>query len=159
MKKVLAVIVLVIALALSGCSSEADYYTKEEVNEIVEALQPTQLDRFLNEVLMLAMTDGSLTFIELDETYTETIESYGYGNTYVFEALVPTTLQISIVVDNSLELCYYLNGFEMDEGQCSTIETMEVIEVTVPVGFFTFDTESWDDTNDSTITIIVREVN
>ena len=159
MKKVLAVIVLVIALALSGCSLEADYYTKEEMNEIVETLQPTQLDRFLNEVLMLAMTDGSLTFIELDETYTETIESYGYGNTYVFEALVPTTLQISIVVDNSLELCYYLNGFEMDEGQCSTIETMEVIEVTVPVGFFTFDTESWDDTNDSTITIIVREVN
>ena len=162
-------------------------YTKEELDEIfdfaeqdwtiqdfvdyiddledqVADLQPNQLERFMYDMMLGAMTDGSIQFMELDRVYTETVNPYGYSATYIYEVLVPTTYIISTEVDNDLEFCYYVDGLMGDEVsedlKPTTIFHDGLYQYTLELqpGFFAMDFESWDGEESSTLTILIQEV-
>ena len=128
------------------------------IDEIDPAVR-TQMERFIMDFFIYAISEGEMTFVELDTVYEETVESYGYGKTYIFEATEPMTLEIVANVDNELELCWYTEGIMGDSYECETLlPTTNTIVVDIPAGFFAFDTESWDMDNNSTLYVVVREV-
>ena len=141
-----------------------NYYTMEEIDEMFEVLAPTQVDRFLDSMLEAAISEGSgFEFVEVDRVYTGIVDAYGFSGTYVFEALEPITLLVSVQVGNDLEFCYYENGL-MGEAVCNdlrpdTVFNNGLYEFEVEVeGFFVFEFESWDEDEDSEFTIVIQEV-
>ena len=128
-----------------------------ELQEKVDALQPTQVQRFMNDIMEYAITDGSLVFINLGTAYTGVVESYGYSDTYVYEALEPIDLIISVMIDNDLDFCYYPDGY-FEDGECYELsEGTEIYNVSIEAGFFVLDFESWDEVNDSGFVIVITE--
>lgn len=138
--------------------NEIMVYLLDELGARLDELQPTQFERFVQDIFMYAMLGGDIVFVELDKVYYETVEAYGYGVSYVYEALEPMTLEITTIVDNDLELCWYPDGVFSDNYYCEDLFGTDVITVTVGAGFFMFETESWDIDNDSNLTITVRKV-
>jgi hypothetical protein len=187
MKKLLLIVTLLLTFTLTGCNSfysqdevdlmleESnqefettieglyDLYIEENAQNIeelqlqIEELQPTQVQRFMNEMMEYAITDGSMVFMELSVNYPEQVEAYGYSATYVYEALEEMDLIITITVDNDLEFCYYPDGY-IDEPICEDlIEGTETFNVSINQGFFVLEFESWDEVDDSNLVIMILE--
>ena len=191
MKKVLlAIAVVVLTLGLSGCSIEGialgeridelelkidaleveeevviDYYTQEEIDAILLEQAPTRIERWMQSMFLEAMSDGSMEFVDLGQTIVYKVEAYGSSPLFIYEALEPITIQFTVVVDNSLEFCYYPDTMFGEGMECSDLEPTSlfndgnyIFTIEIPAGFFEFDFESWDDSEDSIVNITISQV-
>lgn len=137
----------------------------DDLEDLVEAQEPNQIERWIDAMFREMLQDGDMVFVELGDNIIYQVESYGYSPTYILEILEPTTIQFNVSVDNDLEFCYYPETMFGEGYECTDLAPDSlfndgdyVFTVDVRAGFFEFDFESWDDTNDSILNITVSEV-
>ncbi len=143
-----------------------DYYTIEELDAILVLHEPSQVERWMDEMLFQLISDGDVVFVELDSTIVYEVEAYGYSPTYIYEVVEPMTLQFTIYVDNDLEFCYYPETMFGDTTTVCTELAPDslfndgdyVFMVDLEPGFFEFDFESWDESNPSIFNLTINEV-
>lgn len=160
MKKLLIILVMVFTLfTLVGCMSEEDYYTRDEVNlmieearasmqEEIDALKPTQEQRYMDAMLMSMFVDGSMQFAQVGDRVTGSVASWDYSY-IIIELDVATTVELKMVVvapDNSWDLNIYFGGM-MGEADLvfENIESDDVYRVTLQAGFNTIELDSYSD--------------
>ena len=167
MKKLLALLIaFMFVFVLVGCDTETTVDTNKLAIEVLQEqnialqeqindLQPTQYDRFLE---YLFASDGGFIFIELDIEYTEVVDAYGWSDTYVFETNGITDYELSVLVDNDLELKIYTDFASGDYDSFNLVKPLfgtspKKFTVECYSEFLIIEFESWDNYVDSTVTL------
>lgn len=163
MKKLLIVLVTVFALSmLTGCLNTANHYTKEEVDlllqEKIDAIAPTQEQRYLYEVVRSMFPDGSIQFAQVGDRVTGSVAGMGYSY-IVVELDVATTVALKMNVvapDKAWDLKIYFGGL-MGETDLlfEYVEVGDVYRVTLQAGFNTIAFDSYEDVRYSYIVEIL----
>lgn len=147
MKKLLLLVlaVLLFTVALSGCStSEPDYYTKDEIDAMLE---PTQLDRFIQAIFQAEFSD--YLFGEVGDTFTGEVLDWDYG--YIVIELEEET-DVILVLDNvapigDWDINIYFEGNLMDYPDLyfEDVEDGDEFTLTLQPGFNIIEIDSYSD--------------
>ena len=104
MKKLIVVLMaMIITLSVTGCN----YYNKEEINGILEikedrinseleALKPTQFERYFQSVVQEGMFSGDFHFAAVGDRVVGMVESWDYGY-IVIELETATMVEIETI--------------------------------------------------------------
>ena len=161
MKKILSLAILIVAvISLSACSGDKEYYTKEEVDKLVNDLKFTDIQQFLLDSLEYV---GEYEFIELNTEYNDTVEAFEISKIYIYKVEEETTFKIKIKVDNDLEMVFSQfslyaqqeNGYE--ELKPSLSNVYRTYTTVVEEGYLIIELESYDMEKDSEYWFVVEE--
>lgn len=169
---------LSLALILSGVGlviMNKDISTLEEItqaqqqdleyfNEQIEALQPTQMQRYFYSLIDEVVLNGEVQFIEIGEAYSSEIEGYDYQN-YVIELEALTMVEITIEFetnwltpyDELVDLNIYYNGITEPDMVYEYLTKTETITLALQEGFNTIELDSYS-SRDWEYTLVINYV-
>ena len=156
-KLVLFLVTMLLVFTLSGCMKQEDYYSKEEVDQLVqdavdqavEDLQLTQRERYVMSVMSASLADESFQFSEIGQMINGTVESNGYAYV-IIEVEVETEVHIqmnTVAPNGEWDLNIYYGDSSLNEADLNfeSIVGGDVFIVTLQPGFNTIEFDSYSD--------------
>lgn len=151
MKKLLLVFVVALSLImLTGCMNEDDYYNKGEVDQMIEDLQPSDMERYFYSLLESAFLDGSIQFAEVGDTLTGEVEGYSYGYIVIeLDTALAVVIETTVVAPfQGWNLNIYYDGqIDIPDLEFDDIENGDKFTVTLREGFNTIELDSYTSTD------------